>query len=135
MVSAKEQFRHAKIPIDSGACIDRAIEQSTAERLIFGRIRATKSVRNQPGYGIYHYYGGELSTRQNIISNRDFVRYKILGDALIDPLIAAADQQEVFQLAQPHGHLLIEQFALRSQQSHRPGGSRVFAGQEFYAPE
>jgi len=101
----------------------RPIQQPIAEGLGLSRFLAPERARQKPRDRIDHHQRGQLAARQNIIADRPLLVDLALDEALVDPFIAACDQDQARPLARRPRPLLVEPHAIGAQ-IHCPGTRR-----------
>src|SRR4029077_11745540 len=101
-------------------CVVRVFEEMLVERFVFRRFVGPQHPADQPADRIDDYHRGELAAGQHVVANRDLLIDQVRGDPLIDALIPSTDQIDVIVAGKLAYQPLVEQFALRRQQDHRP---------------
>src|SRR5581483_9825130 len=96
MVTGKQNLGHFQTFEVRRPRVMRIVEQTLRERLRSRRRLAPQSPGNQSHNRINHHERRGLSTRQNIIADRNFVSNERLRHSLIDAFVTAANQNQLF---------------------------------------
>ena len=86
------------------------------EAFVAGRVWISENAWQQTDDGIDDDGGAELSAREDVVADRDLVIAEQIADALVDPLIAAADEDDAIEGREVVRHRLGERSA--------PGGEQ-----------
>ncbi len=119
MVATHQDCRNLAqwVPFRPG--VVRAVEQTRLETVLDGRFAVTERAILNPPDRIDHHRCRELATRQDVITDRQFEIDLGLQHALIDTLVASAQQDRTRQHGQPSNTGLGQAFALRAEVDHR----------------
>src|SRR4051794_6300716 len=108
MVAGEEHLRNRHSTHDLWARVMRMIEQTILEGVVLHRVLTSDDAGNEPRHRLEHDESGNLSAREHVIADRDLLRGGALDDALVDPLVAAGDQDEPWLCRKLLHELLIE---------------------------
>src|SRR5262245_23412595 len=68
------------------------LEQAGAEALVGDRLGVAEDPREQPYDRVHHHPGRRVARRQDVVADRQ-LPVDVAMDALVDPLVTAADQR------------------------------------------
>src|SRR5690348_4193358 len=97
-----------------------------AEGLLKHRVLVPQRARELPQHGVADDHRRELAARQHVAPDRQLVGDEVIEDALIEALVASAEQRQLLLLRQLVHERVVEQTAARGQRDHPP-----IAGQRY----
>ena len=77
--------------------------------------------RKQPHDGVGHHQGRRLAAGQHEVADGDLLGGEVVGDALVDVLVVAAQKRQRRLEGEAHGVRVSEEPASGGEQHHRPG--------------
>ena len=77
-----------------GTGVLRVLEEPRREALVLGRLGVADHARDEPRDGFDDGERGELAAREHEVAERDLAVDEVVGDALVDALVTAAQQRE-----------------------------------------
>src|SRR5579864_4680869 len=105
----KQHIRHAQPAKFDGPRVLRILEQALERmRLIAPRFTAAEHTRQQSDDGVERDHSRELTTSDNEVANRDFLRLCQDAHTFVDTLVATAHQDEVLRVREVARHRLGE---------------------------
>ena len=103
------------------------VEQAVAEGVLLRGVTVTQGTVEQPADGIDDDAGGQFTAGQDVVADRQFLVDLGLQQALVDRLVAAADQDQARQGGKAAHARLLQARALRTEVDHpcrlRRGGT------------
>lgn len=128
MITAEKDFGHLHATKDARAGVLRILQASRlAVRLLDQALRVAEHARDVSDYCIDDNHGRHLAAVADEVADRQFKRPQTLANPFVEPLIAAAQQQQPFLLRQLPDELLIESSARRGQHDEQAGVGRLSA--------
>src|SRR5579875_479187 len=106
------------------------LEQAGGEALLARRRLVAEHPGNEPGHRLEDDEGRELATGEHVVTDGELAVHERVGDALVDPLVAAAQQGERPELGEAGAAALVESLAARREQVERTGRSGRLHGRE-----
>ena len=91
-MTTEEDVGHLPPLVVGGAGVDRWREEASwkvSESALAPRRRVTPGSRAH--HGIYHDSSWQLTAREDVVPDGDLTRDEVLTDALVDPLVVAAE--------------------------------------------
>lgn len=132
MISAEQNLRSTPPAKHFGAGILRAIEQfGFTKALVHRGFAITEHAFPQARDGIDDDGRGQFASAEHEVADRDFVVGKMLGHALVDAFVAAADEQEFVELGVVAREGLVELATLR-REKHDTAAGIVFRAPSKY---
>src|SRR6185437_2695776 len=92
MVARQQHRRHFAQFMAHRPRVMRAIQQAVRKRILHRGLRITQRAFLQSAERVDHYRGGQLTTRQHVITDRQFLVDLAFDQALVDPFVAPAQQ-------------------------------------------
>jgi hypothetical protein len=121
VVSTQEDFWNLQATECSGTGELRVFQPTRfTMRFIDRALLVTKNSGDQPDYGIYHYHSGNFSTIADEVPNGNLKRVEQLPDAIVEPLVPPAEEQETGLNSQLLDHPLVQPFARRGKHNELP---------------
>ena len=108
----------------------RVLEQAVPEALVDGRLVVAHHPGDQPGDRLDDGDGRRLTAGQHEVAEGQLAVGQVVGDALVDALVAPAQQREPRRGRQLGRPGLVEAPAARAEQQQRPGRSDGLDGGE-----
>ena len=102
------------------------IKQSGLKRLGDRRLVIPEHTGNQPDDGVGQHQGAQHAVGQDIVTDRDLVIDEVVGHALVDALIVAAEEDEMLRLGILPGDGLPELPSLGREEDHLGPGTAEF---------
>ena len=116
MIAGQQNLGDLEVPPARRPGVAGPLQQTLEHRrvrILAMRRRIAQNAGHQPQYGLDHHNGRGLAARQHIVADRNFFDPHpptgILDDALVDALVAAAGEHQVFLGAPALGGCLGEQ--------------------------
>jgi hypothetical protein len=79
---------------ESSAPSTPGTSRATVGRVV-RQIVQSEAHSTEPGDGIDHHQGGELAAGQHVVTDGELPVGQVLGDSLVDTLVAATDQEGI----------------------------------------
>lgn len=96
------------------------LEEAVGMAFVHGGMGRPERAGKQPDHGVDDHNRGDLTRRQNVITDRDLAIDRAASNSLIDPLVVAAHQEEARNGCEFGDDALRQDFALRAYQDpHR----------------
>jgi hypothetical protein len=92
------------------------LQQCVYKRVVPGRVFIAQHARNKSDDGIQEYEGRQLTPSQNVVPNGDLIRRQEVSHPFVEPLVPAANAQQVLALDKLLGNRLFERSALGGQE-------------------
>src|SRR4051812_15808919 len=89
VVPGEENLGNRHAANDLRPRVMRMIEETVLERVVPERFLTSDHAGNEPRDGLQDNERGNLSTRKDVVADRELLRREALDDALVDPLVAA----------------------------------------------
>ncbi len=126
VVAAAEDRRHVPTPKRRRPRVVRVLGQAGREALVPGRVLAAEHAGMRLGDGLDDDESAQLTSGEDEVADRDLAVDEMIGDALVNALVTAAEQAEgqetLRQLVRP---TLIEPGTGRGEQSGNGRGART----------
>ncbi len=94
-IAAQQGFRHFPAVEIGGSCIHRWRQHIVLERVEQCRCFVVEHAGQQPPDRIHNYCRCQFATTEHIIADRNFHRYIMFADALINAFVVPANDQQV----------------------------------------
>ena len=72
----------------------RVFEQAGGVRVVQGAVGIAQNAWDPASGGVDHDQGSQLAAGDDVIADRDLVADQVLADALVDALVATAEQRQ-----------------------------------------
>ena len=95
VVAAEEHVRHAPSAKLGRARIVGVLQHTGAERFFLERLGAAQHAGEQSRDRVEHHQRRKLPATEHVIADGDFLIHGVLTYPLVNPLVMAADQDEV----------------------------------------
>src|SRR5579872_2245269 len=119
VVAANQHCGHLPAAKLRGPGVMWPVEQPfLAERLVHGGAFIPQHSGFEASHRIHHHRGSQFAPAQYVIANRQLVLSQMVRNPLIHAFVAAADQDQFFQLAEFARLGLVKPLPLRRQQDH-----------------
>jgi hypothetical protein len=116
VIAAEEDVWHLSTPKVSGTRVLRIFESIGGEALFLEGLAVAEHPGQQSDDCLSDTEGRRLASGKYVVADRDLAIDPSLSDALVDPLVSPAHQDEIRGLDQFFGHRLVERLALGRQQ-------------------
>src|SRR5436309_15593294 len=111
-VIAREQdlgYPHA--PEVGGPRVLRTPRELAAERVVLERLRVPHHAGHEPAHGVDQRHGGDLAAALHVVADRDLARGEAGKEPVVDPLVAAADDDQARLARELSRDTLVESIA------------------------
>src|SRR5271166_2200589 len=96
MMPREQHLRHPPAAVDGRTRVLRVLRialECRAEGLLDGRVLVSQRAGELAKHRVAHHHRSELSPRQDEASDRDHIGAEVLDDALVEALVAPAQQR------------------------------------------
>src|SRR5258708_22616148 len=121
VVARKQDLGHAHASVLGGPRELRAARELPAERVLRQRVGVSDHAGDQPADRVAEHHRRNLAPAQHVVADRDLVRGKARAHAVVDALVAAADDDQPGLPGELLGQPLVQAPAPRLEEHDRAG--------------